>query len=318
MSLIARVAAASSHAVRLLRIMQLTSTLIALYDHVCTIDIEVEYIWSKPWASSKILFLLTRYIGDLLLIFEWYTAFLLPSVSRNVGVAIDRIASWGNLLPLFLCQTTLCYRLSALYNNRKPFVISICFIFLLEILGISIVILYGQQKLPTEVVVEFEGTYLCIKEIPVLSPYWLVIVVFETILFSLTIWKFASNIRHIQGIRRVSLGRLIVVDGTMYYIMSVIWLLLYCKANTISGRSFILYLAVGLIWAIRPGVYRQISTCFFPTFSTTIGYKLILHLSEAHANNVDSRRDVWSSEIFVTSLGTGSRREVDGLERSSV
>ncbi|KAF9000464.1 hypothetical protein BDQ17DRAFT_674634 [Cyathus striatus] len=72
------------------------------------------------------------------------------------------------------------------------------------------------------IVTEFEGTYICIKNIAnklVVSPFWLIVIIFETILFSLTIWKLASNVRLLWGTRRVSLGRLIVVDGTIYYIM---------------------------------------------------------------------------------------------------
>ncbi|KAF8975030.1 hypothetical protein BDQ17DRAFT_1441676 [Cyathus striatus] len=50
---------------RLMRYTQTISTFITLYDHVCTLDAEAKYIWGKRWSSSKILFIATRYIGDL-------------------------------------------------------------------------------------------------------------------------------------------------------------------------------------------------------------------------------------------------------------
>ncbi|KAF8980138.1 hypothetical protein BDQ17DRAFT_1439094 [Cyathus striatus] len=50
-------AVTSAQTVRLLRSTQLIAALITLYDHACTLDAEVKYIWNKSWNSSKILFI---------------------------------------------------------------------------------------------------------------------------------------------------------------------------------------------------------------------------------------------------------------------
>ncbi|KDR83371.1 hypothetical protein GALMADRAFT_637921 [Galerina marginata CBS 339.88] len=41
---------------------------ITIYDHLITLDTEVEYVWSKRWSKSKGLFIIARYLGDILLI----------------------------------------------------------------------------------------------------------------------------------------------------------------------------------------------------------------------------------------------------------
>ncbi|KAF8995590.1 hypothetical protein BDQ17DRAFT_1519900 [Cyathus striatus] len=53
----------SAHVIVLFRCMQTIAALVTLYDHACTIDVE-----SKPWNSSKIFFVISRYTGDSILI----------------------------------------------------------------------------------------------------------------------------------------------------------------------------------------------------------------------------------------------------------
>ncbi|KAF9000437.1 hypothetical protein BDQ17DRAFT_673751 [Cyathus striatus] len=269
-------AATGVQMVRILRCTQLVATLITLYDHACSIDAEVKYIWSsKSWNSSKILFVATRYIGDIFVIFQWYTAFLLKSVSTT---KIFRIVPWGTSLLIYLCQVILCYRLSALYNNTKRFIYTLCFIFLLEMLGTVGTLVY-EMKLFDAAVSELHENCINVVNKNV-SPYWIIIIVFETVLLSLTIRKFCSDFRHAPTLRIVSLGKLIVMDSIMYY----------CAA-------FVVYFALGIIWTVKPGLNRQVTASFVPAFSTTIGCRLILHLSDVHDRELNGRGDVWSLDV---------------------
>ncbi|EAU82649.2 hypothetical protein CC1G_07931 [Coprinopsis cinerea okayama7 len=42
------------------------ATSIALYDHITTLDLEVELIWKKKFSVVQLLFILSRYSGDAL------------------------------------------------------------------------------------------------------------------------------------------------------------------------------------------------------------------------------------------------------------
>ncbi|KAF4614442.1 hypothetical protein D9613_002490 [Agrocybe pediades] len=39
----------------------------ALYDHVTTLDEEIELVWRRKWSVVQMLFLFNRYAGDVLL-----------------------------------------------------------------------------------------------------------------------------------------------------------------------------------------------------------------------------------------------------------
>ncbi|KAG2012925.1 hypothetical protein CC2G_009875 [Coprinopsis cinerea AmutBmut pab1-1] len=45
---------------------QVAATSIALYDHLTTLDLEVELIWKKKVSVVQLLFILNRYSGDAL------------------------------------------------------------------------------------------------------------------------------------------------------------------------------------------------------------------------------------------------------------
>ncbi|KDQ50828.1 hypothetical protein JAAARDRAFT_199664 [Jaapia argillacea MUCL 33604] len=60
---------------------QLSATLAALYDHVISIDQELELIWGHPGRSAKIFYVLIRYGGDFLVV--WLFASLIRAVKSD-------------------------------------------------------------------------------------------------------------------------------------------------------------------------------------------------------------------------------------------
>ncbi|RXW24244.1 hypothetical protein EST38_g1627 [Candolleomyces aberdarensis] len=53
------------------------STTVVVYDHLSTLDLEIELIWKKKWSLIQILFIINRYVPD--------AAFLYGAV-RSAGV----------------------------------------------------------------------------------------------------------------------------------------------------------------------------------------------------------------------------------------
>ncbi|KAF9000450.1 hypothetical protein BDQ17DRAFT_674078 [Cyathus striatus] len=120
------------------------------------------------------------------------------------------------------------------------------------------------------------------------KPFWITVIVFESILLFLTLWKFTSYFRHAPTMRRYSLTRLIVRDSIIYYII-----------------TFAIYCTIGVFWTTKPELNPLMAACFMPAFSTTIACRLIINLSEAHEIDVNNRRNVWSSDVQVTSRHDG-------------
>ncbi|KAF9449870.1 hypothetical protein P691DRAFT_758701 [Macrolepiota fuliginosa MF-IS2] len=44
---------------------QVAVSVVVLYDHLTTFDLEIELIWKKKHSLVKVLFLIARYAGDL-------------------------------------------------------------------------------------------------------------------------------------------------------------------------------------------------------------------------------------------------------------
>ncbi|KAG2012927.1 hypothetical protein CC2G_009877 [Coprinopsis cinerea AmutBmut pab1-1] len=71
---------------------QIAATTVALYDHVSTLDLEIELIWKKKFSTVQILYLLNRYSGDAL--FMYVSPY---SYSQQVKLIL-RIQPWS-LVP---------------------------------------------------------------------------------------------------------------------------------------------------------------------------------------------------------------------------
>jgi len=91
---------------------------LVLYDHLITLDIEVERIWTLKLGLPKVLFLTSRYVVPPLLII---------AVMGNIGYPLlfsfckfeDRFATSVYALSLITAQLVLLIRVSALYGHSK-------------------------------------------------------------------------------------------------------------------------------------------------------------------------------------------------------
>ncbi|KAG8906372.1 hypothetical protein FRB99_007056 [Tulasnella sp. 403] len=50
-------------------------TMLVLYDTLITLDVEIFYVWSSPWTSSKVVFLLNRYLAPVVCLYNLSTLF---------------------------------------------------------------------------------------------------------------------------------------------------------------------------------------------------------------------------------------------------
>ncbi|KAF9010798.1 hypothetical protein BDQ17DRAFT_1346961, partial [Cyathus striatus] len=46
--------------------LQLAMTVVIIYDHITTIDREIEYVWKRKRSLPQILFIINRYVGTLI------------------------------------------------------------------------------------------------------------------------------------------------------------------------------------------------------------------------------------------------------------
>ncbi|EJT98737.1 hypothetical protein DACRYDRAFT_118528 [Dacryopinax primogenitus] len=121
-----------------------------LYDHLLTLDVEVNLVWPAPLSLVKVLFLWNRYITPCTYIFTvymmsglmtpptdpnlWYQfsyEFFLPSLTLE-GISVNGIGAALMLLSVY-----------ALYNRHKGMLIMLSFLLALELLGSVIAGAFG-------------------------------------------------------------------------------------------------------------------------------------------------------------------------------
>ncbi|TFK31297.1 hypothetical protein BDQ12DRAFT_162314 [Crucibulum laeve] len=252
--------------VEVLKISQIAAVMLTVYDHMITLDWEVEYIWKRRWSISKTLFILVRYAGELVLVLQ-----AIFFVSGGPSVQVSQMGFYftplGTTFCICICQIILIMRLYALYGQSKRLLMLLTALFLMEFAGMMYwnILSYVNVELTLE---PFPGVHICIPSgVPKLFPlYWAYAIAFETIVFSLImriIYRDFAEARAIARLRTVSLMNVLMRDNFVYFFIAL-------TADLITGIS----------WAATPG-HPAISACWVEATSIIVGGRLILNLCRA-------------------------------------
>ncbi|KAF8559942.1 hypothetical protein OG21DRAFT_1492378 [Imleria badia] len=147
---------ASSSDITLYASVQVAVTCAALYDHALGLGREVELIWMKPPSLITALYVIERYLGDIVLITGLCLCF---SVSKSEEVSVGsflqhhvlltaskecirlfQFRAWGALAYSWGTQATMQLRIYALYRRSRQILVLLVMSFLCEIAVIAFVI----------------------------------------------------------------------------------------------------------------------------------------------------------------------------------
>ncbi|KAF8991938.1 hypothetical protein BDQ17DRAFT_244271 [Cyathus striatus] len=89
-----------------------------VFEHLITMEMEVEYIWKSHWSVIKVLFIIVRYstYGDIVL--NVLVLLLLPQ-SASSCVAMTKAITWLLTVGMTLADLILTLRLSAILKKTK-------------------------------------------------------------------------------------------------------------------------------------------------------------------------------------------------------
>ncbi|KAI0065057.1 hypothetical protein BV25DRAFT_127093 [Artomyces pyxidatus] len=264
-----------------------SSSVIILYDHVLTLDQEVQFIWKEPWSMGKVLFLASRYYGVFAAIFNDYAilsswrgsehlcvlqlalflGFLTSLLSQN---SCDFWISWQGWTAVFiggtLAQVILLLRVRALYDNR--YVTVSLLVGLVMTMGTCGTIMgTSLHEKSTFLIIAEPDTFCVLDNIPPYLPaFFIPSLVFESWLGALAIYKWIKEVGVTLASPRIApaLLQVLVRDSVTYFIV-------------MSS----LYILNGLIWLKTPALLDLPAT-FLLAFSCVMGNRLILNL-RSHA-----------------------------------
>ncbi|ESK86085.1 hypothetical protein Moror_9342 [Moniliophthora roreri MCA 2997] len=231
---------------------ELAASTIILFDHLITLDDEVELIWKSSWSIGKVLFFINRY----------YTL---------ASVICHRFFYWQGSTGLFACmiaEIILQMRLYALYFlNRRVLAIMVTTFILTSasaaaIMGVVLSGVEAKSKIP------FIPTTFCFpSNVPhYFYAFWIPILTFETVLCSLALFRGYQTFRT-SGSPFQSGQRLIGVlirDSVVYFLV-----------------MFATYLTNLLVWVWDIN-YLEVTVGFSVAMSCVLGNRVIINVRQVN------------------------------------
>ncbi|EMD36599.1 hypothetical protein CERSUDRAFT_84781 [Gelatoporia subvermispora B] len=204
-----------------IRYSELASSTIIVFDHLLTLDQEIELIWRSPWSLGKSLFLMTRYYTLVTVIFNNFALFS-DELTTTVCLAWYRWQGWTGVVSFVLAELILQLRLYAMYSLNKKILIFMGTTFLIcaaasaTIMGL---VLAHIRALPNEI----PGTAFCVAiDIPRdFFAFWVPMLVSESILCGLALYRGLDNYRRGGTLYQSGrhLFRVLIRDSAFYFVV---------------------------------------------------------------------------------------------------
>ncbi|KAF8125424.1 hypothetical protein EV363DRAFT_630127 [Boletus edulis] len=259
---------------RIARMCEAAGSVVVLYDHVLTFDLEVDHIWNHLFNFGSLNYIMIRYIGDALAILNMI-AFLRGPATQKVCEVYFLIQTSFGILELFLIQLTLQTRVYALYQGSKKILALIIFGYGCEIAAMLTIsgYLYSDLAITNEIL---PGLYICADtQAPSFyEPYviWLPVIVYDGILCLLALWHgirtwMSDRTKRLDG---VYIADVLIKDNVGYFLC----ILLTCIVSVVIAQC------LGLRW-------KEVSEEFPAPMEVVIGCRLILNLRSAFVRDTE-------------------------------
>ncbi|KAL1708920.1 hypothetical protein EV121DRAFT_267639 [Schizophyllum commune] len=241
------------------------SSTIIVFDHLITLDDEIQLIWKSSWSLGKILFMFNRYFGLASVVVNLYGLFT-PSLTDSLYVC--------NCLNYFRWQVILLMRLYVLYLLNKKILIVMLVGFVISS-GFAAAIMGLVMQRVTAVVVTLPGLKpMCVpgNVSAKFYTYWIPFLGFESLLCALALYRGFQTYRMDNASYTSSrlLIRILIRDSVMYYL-----------------AVFATYFTNMLMWAAAPPSLLELPIGFAVAVSCVLGNRMMFNIRQA---SLDTQR----------------------------
>ncbi|KAH8103348.1 hypothetical protein BXZ70DRAFT_1005772 [Cristinia sonorae] len=178
------------------RCSELASSTIVIYDHLATLDVEVDLIWRSGWSTGKCLFLLNRYYTLCAVLFNNYVLF-----SPNLTAEL---------------------RIYALYFLDKRVLVLMGATFIAAVAASSTLMALSLIKI-TAVSNVIPGVPFCVPlELPkTFYAFWIPLLISETLLCGLALWRGLQNYLSRKSLYQSGrrLVEILIRDSFLYFLV---------------------------------------------------------------------------------------------------
>ncbi|KAI0065058.1 hypothetical protein BV25DRAFT_127126 [Artomyces pyxidatus] len=200
-----------------------SSSVIILYDHVLTLDREIQLVWFESWSIGKVLFLACRYYWTFAAIFNDYA--LMSSWHKSEPVS-DFWISWQGWTTVFvagaLTEVILLLRIRALYAGDRRLTVPLLAGLIVTMTICGTIMGKSLHEKTTLFIVAGPHVFCAFGNIPpYLSAFFLPLMAFESLLGGLAIYKWIKEVGVTLASPRIApaLLRVLVRDSVIYFIV---------------------------------------------------------------------------------------------------
>jgi hypothetical protein len=262
------------HDIQATRFAQLASSAIIIFDHLITLDEEVELIWKSSWSMGKLLFIINRYYTLISVIINNYALFS-PALTDSFCLRFFHWQGWTGLIACMIAEVILQMRLYALYFLNKKVLALMVTTFIISSAS-SAVIMGKVLSGITAVSHPLPGLAFCV---PVgvadyFFAFWIPIIGFESLLCGLALCRGIQTFRA-SGSQYQSGRHLVAIlirDSVLYFLV-----------------MFATYFTNMLVWVTAPSNLLEIPIAFSVALSCCLGNRMILNVREVNREIVESK-----------------------------
>ncbi|KZT02819.1 uncharacterized protein LAESUDRAFT_729783 [Laetiporus sulphureus 93-53] len=282
--------------------MTLAGFTVLIYDHVLTVSENVNYIWRARMGIVSVIFLLNRYIVPLVLVIDIYEAMGLSGNPSSVLFCKIWTVLQGYLtIASFMSiHAIVAWRLYCLHGGEAWIRRVLCTAAVLYVSSSTAIITVSLVPIIRHLKPEH---HQCVSSVPsYLWTAWLPSVVFETLLFVLTV---VAMLRQERRRSFSSLSLLLYRDGMLYFVAVTV-----CSLLSL------------LVWALAGPAFLGLARYFALAMVNVAGSRLVLNLKGFSASrcSVDFVSDSFSmvsSEAALTTPYWNARRQ-NGTDASEI
>ncbi|KAH6904955.1 hypothetical protein BKA70DRAFT_514778 [Coprinopsis sp. MPI-PUGE-AT-0042] len=265
---------------------------IIFYDHLTTLDQEIELIWLREWSFTSLLFLSTRYVGEASFVHAsagmWASGRFLDIVSPSMF----QVQSCISQIAILAMNAIIVKRVVCMYNGDKRVLCVLAVaLFILAVYSLVLTILTSNPEsvLRVQFTYPFETCHRPMELGPVPMYYWSFIYAFfpfEVLVFGLSLVQGLKFIRE----KRWQARRAREKAGGSGVLGLILWKTRRDLASVLL-RDSILFPFINLIFAALnimawraqiPSSLTQGIRLFSLVSVPTIGCRLILNLRDAY------------------------------------
>ncbi|KDR81219.1 hypothetical protein GALMADRAFT_241762 [Galerina marginata CBS 339.88] len=203
---------------------RIASNAMFLYDHLITVNDEVELIWKAKWSFVTILFLMNRYYVLAAVFFNLYV-FFSPNITDTICTRYSHWEAWSGLVVFMPAHGILQIRIYALYSLNKK-ILALMLVFYITSSSVSAWILRTDLESLVVAALPILGGKFCVPtKISSFSSFWIPVLLFDFMLFSLAVIRGVGEYRSkgssiFRGSR--SLMNILIRDSVFYFLVIAI------------------------------------------------------------------------------------------------